>query len=104
MEGTTEITGEFSRTTQQISRQSTLCARVCFVSCFTNLFAMTKATSCVYSSSVCVSGFQRLGCLVIKGRTTSVYSLWMFTKSVFTASEMPVPFNSVSLSSLDLNG
>lgn len=64
---------------------------------------MTKATSFVYSSSVCVSRFQRSGCLVMKGRTTSMYSFWILVKSVSTASGIPVPLNSLSLSSLDLN-
>lgn len=38
----------------------------------------------------------------MKGRTTSVYSFWILAKSVSTASGMLVPFNSTSLSSLDL--
>lgn len=38
----------------------------------------------------------------MKGSAMSVYSLWMLDKSVATASGIPVPFSSVSRSSLDL--
>lgn len=63
---------------------------------------MTKATSSVYNSKVCVFGFHRSGCLVMKGRTTSSYSRWMLDKSLSTASGTPVPLSSRSRSSLDL--